>query len=74
VAVAGKAARSARPARPTATLGETGDGSSLVDAACSVSCGPRVAFNSLTTEWERSERTGIATLLKSRSLHDALAA
>jgi uncharacterized protein (TIGR02391 family) len=44
--------------------GVTGDGSSLVDAACSLSSGPRIAFNSLATEWERSEQTGIATLLK----------
>ena len=44
--------------------GVTGDGSSLVDTACSLSSGPRIAFNSLATEWERSEQTGIATLLK----------
>jgi uncharacterized protein (TIGR02391 family) len=41
-----------------------GDGNSLVDTTCSLSSGPRVAFNSLATEWERSEQTGIATLLK----------
>jgi len=45
-------------------VGATGDGSGLVDATCSLSSGPRVAFNSLATEWERSEQTGIATLLK----------
>jgi uncharacterized protein (TIGR02391 family) len=44
--------------------GVTGDGSQLVDAVCSVSSGPRIAFNSLATEWERSEQTGIATLMK----------
>lgn len=44
--------------------GATGDGSPLVDATCSLSSGPRVVFNSLATEWERSEQTGIATLLK----------
>lgn len=26
--------------------------------------GPRVAFNSLATEWERSEQAGIAMLMK----------
>jgi uncharacterized protein (TIGR02391 family) len=41
-----------------------GDGTALVDATCSLSSGPRVAFNSLTTEWERSEQTGLATLMK----------
>ncbi|OAH45606.1 hypothetical protein AYJ66_16840 [Dietzia cinnamea] len=40
------------------------DGASLVDSACSLSSGPVVAFNSLSTEWERSEQTGLATLLK----------
>jgi uncharacterized protein (TIGR02391 family) len=44
--------------------GLQGDGSSLVDAACSVSSGPRIAFNGLAAEWERSEQTGIATLMK----------
>jgi uncharacterized protein (TIGR02391 family) len=44
--------------------GETGDGTSLVDATCSTGSGPRIAFNDLTTEWERSEQTGLATLLK----------
>ena len=42
----------------------TGDGSPLVDAACSLSSGPVIRFNSLSTEWERSEQTGIATLMK----------
>jgi uncharacterized protein (TIGR02391 family) len=50
--------------KPRALTGLTGDGASLVDAACSLSSGPRVAFNSLATEWERSEQTGLATLLK----------
>lgn len=44
--------------------GEDGDGSALVDATCSLRSGPRIAFNDLATEWERSEQTGIATLLK----------
>lgn len=44
--------------------GAQGDGASLVDAACSLSSGPIVAFNALATEWERSEQTGLATLLK----------
>lgn len=44
--------------------GVCGDGSPLVDATCSLSSGPRVVFNSLATDWERSEQTGIATLLK----------
>jgi uncharacterized protein (TIGR02391 family) len=44
--------------------GVSGDGSPLVDATCSLSSGPRVVFNSLATDWERSEQTGIATLLK----------
>jgi uncharacterized protein (TIGR02391 family) len=42
----------------------SGDGTPLVDATCSLSSGPCVAFNGLATEWERSEQTGIATLLK----------
>jgi uncharacterized protein (TIGR02391 family) len=40
------------------------DGSGLVDATCSLSSGPLVAFNSLATEWERSEQTGLAMLMK----------
>lgn len=44
--------------------GLQGDGASLVDAACGLSAGPRVAFNALTTEWDRSEHIGIATLMK----------
>ena len=43
---------------------EDGDGTALVDAACSVGSGPIVAFNRLTTEWERSEHIGLATLMK----------
>jgi uncharacterized protein (TIGR02391 family) len=45
-------------------VGVTGDGSPLVDATCTLSCGPKIAFNTLATEWERSEQTGIATLMK----------
>lgn len=41
-----------------------GDGSTLVDAACSMNAGPRLAFNSLATEWERSEHNGLAMLMK----------
>ena len=44
--------------------GLQGDGAGLVDAACGLSTGPRVAFNALNTEWDRSEHTGIATLMK----------
>jgi uncharacterized protein (TIGR02391 family) len=44
--------------------GASGDGAPLVDATCSLSSGPRVVFNSLATEWERSEQTGLATLMK----------
>jgi uncharacterized protein (TIGR02391 family) len=44
--------------------GEKGDGSALVDATCSVKSGPRIAFNDLVTEWEQSEQTGLATLMK----------
>jgi uncharacterized protein (TIGR02391 family) len=40
------------------------DGTALVDASCSLPSGPRVAFNSLATEWERSEQTGLAAILK----------
>lgn len=41
-----------------------GDGAGLVDATCSLSSGPVVAFNDLSSEWDRSEQTGLATLLK----------
>jgi len=44
--------------------GQAGDGSGLVDATCSMASGPIVAFNDLSTGWERSEQTGLATLLK----------
>jgi uncharacterized protein (TIGR02391 family) len=43
---------------------EQGDGATLVDKTCSISSGPIIAFNDLETEWERSEQTGLATLLK----------
>ena len=42
----------------------TSDGTPLVDATCSLNSGSRIVFNSLASEWERSEQTGIATLLK----------
>jgi uncharacterized protein (TIGR02391 family) len=44
--------------------GAEGDGAPLVDATCSIGSGPRIAFNDNATEWERSEQTGIATLMK----------
>jgi len=44
--------------------GASGDGSPLVDALCFPAAAPRVRFNALATEWERSEQTGIATLMK----------
>jgi len=44
--------------------GLQGDGAPLVDAACSLSSGPIVAFNALATEWERSEQTGLARCLR----------
>jgi uncharacterized protein (TIGR02391 family) len=40
------------------------DGAALVDAACLPASHPMVAFNALSTGWERSEQTGLATLLK----------
>jgi len=43
----------------------SGDGARLVDDACTLATGtPKVAFNALGSEWERSEHTGVATLLK----------
>jgi uncharacterized protein (TIGR02391 family) len=48
-----------------ARTGLTGDGSSIVDQAFGLSRGaPMLAFNDLSTEWERSEHTGLATLCK----------
>lgn len=44
--------------------GLQGDGAPLVDSACSLSSGPIVAFNALSSDWERSEQTGLATLMK----------
>jgi uncharacterized protein (TIGR02391 family) len=44
--------------------GANGDTSGLVDATCSMGSGPRVAFNSLASEWEQSEQKGIAMLMK----------
>ncbi len=38
--------------------------SSQVDAVCFPAASPQIRFNSLATEWERSEQTGIATLVK----------
>jgi uncharacterized protein (TIGR02391 family) len=47
-----------------ALTGEHGDGSGLVDKTCSIGQGPRIAFNTLTTEWERSEQNGLVMLMK----------
>lgn len=44
--------------------GLTGDGSGLVDEACGLKGGPLLAFNALSTEWDRSEHNGLAMLLK----------
>jgi uncharacterized protein (TIGR02391 family) len=44
--------------------GQHGDGSPLVDATCTLASGPRIVFNSLGTDWERSEQTGLVTLMK----------
>ncbi len=44
--------------------GQEGDGAALVDAACSMTSGPIVAFNSLANDWEQSEQKGLAMLLK----------
>lgn len=45
--------------------GLSGDGAQLVDAACGLSGGgPKVAFNSLSTEWEESEHKGLAMIMK----------
>lgn len=44
--------------------GLTADGAGLVDDACGLTGQPRLAFNALSTEWERSEHTGLATLMK----------
>ena len=48
-----------------ARTGLTGDGSAIVDQAFGLSNGaPMLAFNSLQSDWERSEHTGLATLCK----------
>ena len=45
--------------------GMSGDGAHLVDAACGISAGrPKVAFNSLASEWEESEHKGLAMIMK----------
>lgn len=44
--------------------GLDGDGVALIDAACSGKPVPIIAFNALATEWERSEQSGLATLMK----------
>lgn len=46
------------------TAGSASDGTRLVDATCFPAASPQVRFNALATEWERSEQTGIATLMK----------
>jgi uncharacterized protein (TIGR02391 family) len=50
--------------KPRILTGETLDATKLVDATCFPAASPRVRFNPLATEWERSEQTGIATLMK----------
>jgi uncharacterized protein (TIGR02391 family) len=47
-----------------ATAGSASDGTRLVDATCFPAASPQVRFNALATDWERSEQTGIATLMK----------
>lgn len=49
--------------RLRAMTGVSGDGSALIDAACSGQH-PLVAFNELTTDSHRSEQAGLATLMK----------
>lgn len=44
--------------------GLDGDGTPLVDAACGAGGGPRLAFNALSTDWERSEHNGLAMLMR----------
>lgn len=45
--------------------GLSGDGAQLADAACGMSSGrPKVAFNSLASEWEESEHKGLAMMMK----------
>lgn len=46
------------------TAGSASDGTRLVDTTCFPAASPQVRFNALATEWERSEQTGIATLMK----------
>jgi uncharacterized protein (TIGR02391 family) len=46
------------------TSGSAFDGTRLVDTTCFPAASPQVRFNALATEWERSEQTGIATLMK----------
>ena len=46
------------------TSGPAFDGTRLVDTTCFPAASPQVRFNALATEWERSEQTGIATLMK----------
>lgn len=47
-----------------ALTGLSGDGADLVDRACGMHGGPRVAFNSLDSEWELSEQRGLTMLMK----------
>jgi uncharacterized protein (TIGR02391 family) len=51
-------------AKLRALTGESLDGSPLVNATCFPAASPRVRFNPLSNEWERSEQTGIATLMQ----------
>jgi uncharacterized protein (TIGR02391 family) len=45
------------------TTGIASDGTRLVNATCFPAATPRVRFNALATDWERSEQTGIANLM-----------
>lgn len=46
------------------TMGSASDGTRLIDTTCFPAASPQLRFNALATEWERSEQTGIATLMK----------
>jgi uncharacterized protein (TIGR02391 family) len=47
-----------------ARTGLSGDGAELVDRACGIKGGPILAFNTLQTDWELSEQSGLAMLAK----------
>jgi len=39
--------------------GQQGDGSTLVDARCTLSAGPRIVFNNLATDWAGDPHEGL---------------